>query len=70
MEDPFFGENENAALLLSREDYTYRKSFSIPASLTEQDRVELFCEGLDTLAEVRIHTECRSRGRRLRRGCG
>ncbi|MBR6381119.1 MAG: glycoside hydrolase family 2 protein [Lachnospiraceae bacterium] len=49
--DPFAGENEVAARELSGRDYYYRRTFEMP----KFPRYDLVCEGIDTLAEIRIN---------------
>ncbi|WP_036645724.1 beta-mannosidase [Paenibacillus sp. oral taxon 786] len=55
MEDPFYRENDRKALLLSQYDYEYEKRFCIDEDFLNEDRILLRCEGLDTLAEIRIN---------------
>lgn len=55
MEDPFYRDNEDAALRLMDADYEYRRTFGVDAELLSADRVRLVCEGLDTLATVRLN---------------
>ncbi len=57
MEDPFYRDNENKALALMDNDFTYCRSFSVPESLFENDKVFLRCEGLDTFATVYINDQ-------------
>lgn len=57
MEDPFYRDNEEAALQLMENDFLYRRTFSVPASLLGADAVLLRCDGLDTLASVRINDQ-------------
>lgn len=52
MQDPFWRENELEAFELLRKDYEYRRSFTLEAGALTAKRVELCCEGLDTLATV------------------
>ena len=55
MDDPFWRDNENAALALMEEDYEYRCAFTPKKDLLESDAVLLRCEGLDTLADVYLN---------------
>ncbi len=59
IEDPYYREQESDALWIGRSDWTYTRTVTIPESLLRHDRLLLRCEGLDTLAEVRLN------GRRL-----
>ncbi len=55
MADPFIGENECAATELSAHDWSFWRTFDMTAADLAEDRVELVCEGLDTLAEIWIN---------------
>ncbi len=55
MEDPFFKDNEDAALKLMEEDYEYVCSFECPEDILEDNVLELVCTGLDTLAELSLN---------------
>jgi beta-mannosidase len=55
MEDPFYRDNEDAALALSYHDYEYIRTFSVEKDMLLGDRVLLRCEGLDTLAKVSVN---------------
>ncbi|MDR1642524.1 MAG: glycoside hydrolase family 2 protein [Clostridiales bacterium] len=49
MEDPYWRDNEEAALKLIGYDYTYSREIEIP-----EDGARLVCEGLDTVAELAL----------------
>ena len=53
--DPFYRDNENEALKLMDQDFTYSRSFSVDEALLACDAVLLRCEGLDTLATVTVN---------------
>lgn len=55
MEDPFYRENEQAAFELLQKGYEYRRTFTADAASLAFSRVLLHCEGLDTLAHVRLN---------------
>lgn len=55
IDDPFFRDNEDKALALSYDDYVYKRSFHASGELLAHDCVLLRCEGLDTLAEIRVN---------------
>ena len=55
MPDPFWRDNETAALQLMEHDFIYRRTFQVPRELLDADRVLLRCEGLDTLAAIEIN---------------
>ena len=52
MEDPFYRENEREAFELLRQDWEYRRSFTLSQEEQGAGRIQLCCEGLDTLAHV------------------
>ena len=53
--DPFYRDNETAALKLMEHDFAYARDFEVPEGLLACDRVLLRCEGLDTLAEIAVN---------------
>jgi len=55
IDDPFYRDNEDKAMEIASCDYEYRREFDIGSSLLKNDIVVLRCEGLDTLAEIRIN---------------
>ncbi len=55
MNDPYYRDNEMAALALMEQPYTFARKFDAPESLLSFDRILLRCEGLDTLATVRLN---------------
>lgn len=55
MEDPFYRDNEKMARELSFCDYTYERTFEVSKGYLEAKRIELCCEGLDTLTKIYIN---------------
>lgn len=55
MEDPFYRDNEKQALELASHDYEYRRNFNVSGAFLQSEHILLRCEGLDTLAEIRIN---------------
>jgi beta-mannosidase len=53
--DPFFGENEKEVQWVADRDWEYGHEFMVMPELLDEDRVELICDGLDTLAEVSLN---------------
>ncbi|MGH7993331.1 MAG: glycoside hydrolase family 2 protein, partial [Limisphaerales bacterium] len=53
--DPFYRDNEKAVQWVGESDWVYRRTFNVPADILKNDRVLLRCEGLDTLATVKIN---------------
>ncbi len=57
MPDPFWRDNELAALELMKQDWEYLAAFDLPANALNFAHIELRCEGLDTLADVFLNGE-------------
>ena len=55
MPDPYYRDNEFAFFDLMKQDWEYVCTFDVPETLPA--RVELVCEGLDTLADVTLNGE-------------
>ncbi len=55
MEDPYWRDNEMAALQLMEHDFFYTRTISAAEELLACDAVLLRCEGLDTLAAIRVN---------------
>ena len=53
--DPFYRDNEKSVQWISDTDWRYQRSFDVPAEVLKNDRVLLRCEGLDTLAVIKIN---------------
>lgn len=53
--DPFVGDEENRTQWVAEQDWEYRRTLEVGEDLLAHDRVYLVCEGLDTLAEVRLN---------------
>ena len=53
--DPFFRDNENGIQWVGKSDWVYKRSFDVPDEVLKNDRVLLRCEGLDTLAGIKIN---------------
>jgi beta-mannosidase len=53
--DPFFGRNEFDLHWVDDCDWEYERSFVVVPGMLEEKRVELVCEGLDTLAEIFVN---------------
>ncbi|HCR39564.1 MAG TPA: beta-galactosidase, partial [Lachnospiraceae bacterium] len=54
-EDPYFRDNEYKARELFRKDYEFQREFTIAKEFYENEKIELACYGLDTLAEIYIN---------------
>ena len=55
--DPFAGDNERRVQWVAEADWEYRCRFAAAAALRAEERVWLVCDGLDTLATVRLNGE-------------
>ena len=55
--DPFFGDNEYAVAWVAKTDWIYRRTFMADEGLLAEERVFLECDGLDTLATIRLNGE-------------
>ncbi|MGB8646354.1 MAG: glycoside hydrolase family 2 protein [Anaerolineae bacterium] len=53
--DPFVADNEKRVQWVPEQNWEYRRSVTVTPELLAQDRVFLVCDGLDTLAEVRLN---------------
>jgi beta-mannosidase len=53
--DPFFRDNERSLQWIGETGWTFRCTFDVPQEILKLSRVLLQCEGLDTLATVRIN---------------
>lgn len=58
MEDPFWKDNEDRALLLMEKEYEYVEHFVCTQELFGCDRVKLHFYGLDTLADIWMNGIC------------
>lgn len=55
MEDPFYRDNEKIAREFSFQDYVYERKFDLKEEFLDNEKIELCCEGLDTLTEIYIN---------------
>jgi beta-mannosidase len=53
--DPFYRDNEKLAQWVGETDWVYRRTFDVNAELLSHRHVRLRCEGLDTLAAIRVN---------------
>lgn len=52
--DPFWGSNEWSLQWIDKADWIYRCEFAVTPAIRGRKHVELVCDGLDTLAVVRL----------------
>lgn len=55
--NPQFRDNEKLVQWVGETEWTYEREFEIPASVLDHEHVELVCDGLDTLATIRLNGE-------------
>lgn len=55
IEDPYYRDNSEAAMELSREDYTYRNEFEAETGICACKEVMLHFDGIDTLADIYLN---------------
>ncbi len=53
--DPFVGDNEKRVQWVAEAVWEYRRRFSLTPELLQQPRIELVCDGLDTLATLSLN---------------
>lgn len=53
--DPFWRDNEKLVQWISEDEWTYAREFDVPRELLEEEVVTLRCDGLDTLATIRLN---------------
>ena len=53
--DPFVADNELKVMWVAENDWEYRYSFTADATLLDEEKVALVCDGLDTIADVYIN---------------
>ncbi len=53
--DPFYRENEKIVQWVTEADWSYQRTFNVPDEVLKNDRVLLRCEGLDTVASIKIN---------------
>ena len=53
--DPYYGQNELNVQWIGENDWQYRCSFEASAEMLAHEKLELVCEGLDTVATIEIN---------------
>ena len=53
--DPYYGQNELELGWIGKNDWCYRCVFEVSAAMLAKERLELVCEGLDTVATVELN---------------
>lgn len=55
--DPFAGDNEKRTQWVAEQNWEYKRTWTVDDGLLKQERVFLACDGLDTLAEVKVNKQ-------------
>ena len=55
--DPYFRDNEDRLQWIGEADWIYRRTFEVPEDFLRQKQILLRCEGLDTLAAIKINSQ-------------
>jgi beta-mannosidase len=55
--DPFFRDNEKELQWIGQSDWLYSRTFKVSAKFLKSKRILLRCEGLDTLATIKINNK-------------
>ncbi len=55
--DPFSGDHEKRVQWVAQQDWEYRLRFQLDPGMKAMPQVWLVCDGLDTLAEIRLNGE-------------
>jgi beta-mannosidase len=53
--DPYYRDNEKQLMWIGETDWEYTRSFEIGKDMLKNEHVVLLCEGLDTLADIKIN---------------
>ncbi|OWF41123.1 beta-mannosidase-like [Mizuhopecten yessoensis] len=55
IQDPYYRKNDELYRWISRDDWSYSRTFQVSTKMVGQNTLELVCDGLDTVAEVFIN---------------
>ncbi len=66
-EDPYWRTNEYKVRELFREDYSYSRSFAVPAQVLEADEILLVFEGIDTVGDIYLNGELLGKAKDMHR---
>ena len=56
IQDPYYRDNEDLLQWIGEVDWIYRRTFDVPADFLQREQIFLCCEGLDTLATIKINS--------------
>ena len=55
IDDPFYADNEQHLMWIADKGWVYSRTFSVDREFLKADEIRLVCNGLDTLATVKIN---------------
>src|SRR5262245_8650772 len=55
IEDPYLKDNESKQHWIGESDWEYRCTFDADGRLFDHERIDLCCDGLDTVATIRLN---------------
>ncbi|GAI15280.1 unnamed protein product, partial [marine sediment metagenome] len=55
--DPYYRDNEQVLQWIGEVDWVYMRTFNIQEEFLNHEQVLLHCEGLDTLATIKINSK-------------
>ncbi|XP_078419500.1 beta-mannosidase [Cetorhinus maximus] len=55
IEDPYYRFNDDAYRWIALDNWTYSRTFTLPSDVSKWKRVNLVCDGLDTVATILIN---------------
>jgi beta-mannosidase len=53
--DPFYRDNSRSIQWVGEADWVYRRQFHVPVTMLKRQKVLLHCQGLDTLAAIKVN---------------
>jgi beta-mannosidase len=68
IDDPYFGLNEPKLLWIGETDWQYRTTFDAHAKLFDHERIDLVCDGLDTVAKIELNGSLIAQTENMHRG--
>src|SRR4051812_36437277 len=68
IEDPYFGQNEPKLFWIGLTDWQYSTYFDADPKLFDHERIDLVCDGLDTVATIVLNGSEVARTQNMHRG--
>ncbi|MGH7981411.1 MAG: glycoside hydrolase family 2 protein, partial [Limisphaerales bacterium] len=53
--DPFYRDNEGSLQWVGKSNWVYKRAFDVPDDVLKNESIRLRCDGLDTLASIKIN---------------